>query len=142
MFKPIYLLLSSSLITPRSTLKMSWYNILLDSTISTTQYLKDNYDNVDFKVLDQIESGSKIIRVSEFIRNDKTIVHSIVEIDVEENSRVFIDLIRGRIIPIGDILKSHGYHVDRRILFHDEHSKEYLMSGDVVIKITEKYYDM
>ncbi|MCD1296357.1 hypothetical protein CUJ83_15250 [Methanocella sp. CWC-04] len=123
-------------------MSMSWFDILLNSTISTTQYLKDNYQNVDFKVISQEENGNKIVRVSEFIKDNKVVVHSSVEIDVEENPEVFIRLIRDKVIPIGDILKSNNYRVERKILNNDSSSKEYVMMGDVDIKITEKYYDM
>jgi hypothetical protein len=121
---------------------MTWYDILLDSTISTTKYLKDNYQNVDFKVISQEENGNKIIRVSEFINDNKVIVHSSVEIDVEDNPETFIDLIREKVIPIGDILRYYEYKVERKIIRHDNVSKEYVMTGDVELKITEKYYEM
>lgn len=135
MFTPIYF-------SDRRNTIMPWYNVLLDKTISTTQYLKDNYAGVDFRVVGQEEKGSKISRISEFICDDRVIVHSVVEIDVEKNPEVFLKLIRGRITPIGDILKDNGYYVERKILKHDGDSKEYVMIGDVEIKITEKYYDM
>lgn len=121
---------------------MSWYNILLDSTISTTQYLKDNYDEVSFRVVDQFEHNGKIIRISEFVQADKVIVHSTVEMDVNNNPERFIQLIREQIMPIGEIIKSNSYNVSRKILKNDMASKEYLMTGDVEIKITEIYYDM
>lgn len=139
MSTPIYL---TPTISPRGHYSMSWYNILLDSTISTTQYLKDNYDEVSFRVVDQFEHNGKIIRISEFVQADKVIVHSTVEMDVNNNPERFIQLIREQIMPIGEIIKSNSYNVSRKILKNDMASKEYLMTGDVEIKITEIYYDM
>lgn len=121
---------------------MAWYNVLIESTISTTRYLTDNYAGVEFKVLGQEEKDGIIYRTSEFVMNDKVIVHSVVEMEVAKNPARFIELIREQITPIGDILRDYGYVVERRILWHDATTKEYEMFGDVNIKITEKYYNM
>lgn len=121
---------------------MAWYNVLIESTISTTRYLTDNYAGVEFKVLGQEERDGIIYRTSEFVMNGKVIVHSVVELEVAKNPAQFIELIRGQVIPIGDILRDYGYRVERRILRHDASTKEYEMAGDVNIIITEKYYNM
>jgi hypothetical protein len=121
---------------------MTWFNVLLTSTISTTRYLNDHYSDVEFRVVGQEERNGKIYRISEFIIGDRMIVHSTVEIDVTRNPPRFIEMMRGQIIPIGDVLRDEGYRVERKILSHDAESKVYTMEGDVNLKITEKYYDM
>lgn len=141
MFSPVYF--SESLpVYGKEEAMMSWYNVLLDSTISTTRYLTDKYAGVKFRVIGQEEKDGKIFRASEFVLSDRVIVHSIVEIDVSENPARFIELMRGRVVPIGDVLRDEGYRVERKILSHDACSKVYVMVGDVNLKITEKYYDM
>jgi hypothetical protein len=119
-----------------------WFNVLLNSTLSTTRFLTDNYADVDFKVLGQEERDGHIFRVSEFILGKKVIVHSIVDIDLAANPAKFIDIMREQITPIGDALRDNGWHVEREILSHDASSKIYAMRGDVNLKITEKYYNM
>lgn len=141
MFHPIYLL-ESFPDYPDGEATMYWYNVLLNSTISTTRYLTDNYTNVEFRVIGQEEKGNKIYRISEFIMGNRMIVHSTVEIDIVENPAKFIELMREQVIPIGDVLRDQGYRVEREILSHDASSKVYVMKGDVNLKITEKYYDM
>lgn len=126
----------------RSTLSMPWYKAIVNSTDSTTQYLKDNYSGVVFKVVGQEEKDGNIIRTSEFLKDGKVIVHSTVYMPVDENPEEFIRLMREQIKPIGDVLKEHGYRVTRRITAHDTIFKEYEMTGDVAMKITEIYYDM
>jgi hypothetical protein len=121
---------------------MTWYKAIVNSTVSTTQYLKDHYPGVIFTVVGQEERDGKIIRTSEFLKDGKTIVHSTVEMPVDLNPPEFIRLMRLRVKPIGDVLKENGYRVDRRILSHDTILKEYEMKGDVSMKITEIYYDM
>ena len=121
---------------------MPWYNVLLNSTLSTTRYLTDNYANVEFKVIGQEEKDGKIFRISEFVMADKIIVHSVVEMSIANNPEKFIDLIRGQVEPIGDILRDYGYKIERKITYHDASTKEYEMVGDVNIKITENYYNM
>ena len=121
---------------------MPWYNVLLNSTISTTRYLNDNYANVEFKVIGQEEKDGHIYRISEFIIGNKIIVHSTVDIDVAANPLKFIDIMREEITPIGDALRDNNYFVEREILLHDATSKVYVMKGDVNLKITEKYYNM
>jgi len=138
MFNSIY---SSEHFSPAEDI-VSWYHVLINSTMSTTRYLTDNYANVEFRVIGQEEKDNRIYRISEFVMAEKVIVHSVVEMDIATNPPEFIELIRGRLIPIGDILRDHGYQVERRIVRHDASSKEYEMVGDVNIKITEKYYNM
>lgn len=119
-----------------------WFNVLLNSTLSTTRYLTDNYANVEFRVIGQEERDGHIYRTSEFIMSDKIIVHSIVDIPVADNPRKFIEIMREKITPIGDALRDNGYRVEREITHHDASSKVYTMKGDVNLKITEKYYNM
>jgi hypothetical protein len=119
-----------------------WFNVLLNSTLSTTRYLTDNYANVEFKVIGQEERDGHIYRVSEFIMNDRVIVHSIVDIPISENPAKFIAIMREQITPIGDALRDNDYRVERVILRHDASSKVYAMRGDVNLEITEKYYNM
>ncbi len=121
---------------------MTWYNAIVNSTDSTTQYLKDHYSDVIFRVVGQEEHDGKIIRTSEFVKNGKIIVHSTVEMPVDLNPPEFIKLMRLRVKPIGDVLKENGYRVERRIVSNDTIFKEYEMKGDVSMKITEIYYDM
>ncbi|CAJ36009.1 hypothetical protein [Methanocella arvoryzae] len=121
---------------------MPWYNVLLNSTISTTRYLNDNYANVEFKVIGQEEKDGHIYRISEFIIGNKIIVHSTVDIDIANNPPKFIDIMREEKTPIGDALRDNNYFVEREILHHDVSSKVYVMKGDVNLKITEKYYNM
>lgn len=121
---------------------MPWYNVLLESTMSTTRYLNDNYANVEFKVIGQEEKDGHIYRVSEFLLGSKIIVHSIVDLEVAENPDKFVEIMREQITPIGDALRDNGYYVEREILHHDVSSKVYVMKGDVNLKITEKYYNM
>ncbi|WP_424358071.1 hypothetical protein [Methanocella sp. MCL-LM] len=121
---------------------MPWYNVLLNSTISTTRYLNDNYSNVEFKVIGQEEKNGHIYRISEFIIGNKIIVHSTVDMDVAENPSKFVEIMREQITPIGDALRDNKYIVEREILHHDATSKVYVMKGDVNLKITEKYYNM
>ena len=126
----------------RSNTTMTWYNAIVNSTVSTTQYLKDHYPDVIFRVVGQEERDGKIIRTSEFVKNGKIIVHSTVEMPVDLNPPEFIKLMRLRVKPIGDVVKENGYRVERRILANDTIFKEYEMKGDVSMKITEIYYDM
>jgi len=137
MFKPIYP-------SPKagSTLSMPWYKAIVRSTESTTRYLKDNYPGVVFRIVGQEEKDGMIFRISEFLLNGKVIVHSTVEIPVDKNPPEFIEEIRFRKKPIGDILKHNGYMVERKITDHDTVFKEYVMVGDVYIKIKELYYEM
>lgn len=121
---------------------MPWYNVLLNSTISTTRYLNDNYSNVEFRVIGQEEKNGHIYRISEFIIGNKIIVHSTVDMDVTENPSKFVEIMREQITPIGDALRDNNYSVEREILHHDASSKVYVMKGDVNLKITEKYYNM
>jgi hypothetical protein len=110
--------------------------------MSTTRYLNDNYANVEFKVIGQEEKDGHIYRISEFILGDKIIVHSTVDIEVDENPARFVEIMREKITPIGDVLRDYGYHIEREILHHDASTKIYVMKGDVNLKITEKYYNM
>jgi hypothetical protein len=119
-----------------------WFNLLLNSTLSTTRFLTDNYAGVDFKVIGQEEKDGHIFRVSEFILGKKVIVHSIVDIAVADNPAKFIEIMRAQVTPIGDALRDNGWRVEREILSHDVSSKVYAMRGDVNLKITEKYYNM
>jgi hypothetical protein len=119
-----------------------WFNVLLNSTLSTTRFLTDNYADVDFKVMGQEEKDGHIFRVSEFILGKKVIVHSIVDIAVADNPAKFIEIMREQVTPIGDALRDNGWRVEREILSHDASSKVYAMRGDVNLKITEKYYNM
>jgi hypothetical protein len=120
---------------------MPWYNAIIDSAESTTRYLMDNYPGVVFRVVRQEERNGVIFRISEFLKDGKVIVHSTVEMPVDRNPPEFIEEIRARRKPIGDILKQNGYVVERRITDHDTVFKEYVMEGDVYIKIKELYYD-
>jgi hypothetical protein len=119
-----------------------WFNVLLNSTLSTTRFLTDNYADVEFKVVGQEERDGHIFRVSEFIMGKKVIVHSIVDIPVADNPPEFVAIMREQVTPIGDALRDNGWQVDREILSHDASSKVYAMRGDVNLKITEKYYIM
>jgi hypothetical protein len=121
---------------------MKWYDRLLRSTGSTTQFLKDNYEDVSFRVVGQEEHGDTITRTSEFVRGDNIIVHSTVDIPVNRNPKKFVEEIRGETKPIGDIVKENNLHVERKIKKSDGSSKEFLMSGDIEVWITEYYYDM
>jgi len=121
---------------------LPWFTVLLDSTISTTRYLTDNYADVEFRVIGQAEKDGKISRTSEFVMDGKVIVHSVVEIDIASNPEKFVEIMREQTTPIGDALRDNGYHVERDILRHDASSKIYAMKGDVNLKITEKYYNM
>jgi hypothetical protein len=126
---------------PDDTL-VPWFNVLLNSALSTTRYLTDNYADVDFKVVGREEKDGNIFRVSEFILGKKVIVHSIVDIPVRENPVKFVEIMREMTTPIGDALRDNDYCVDREILHHDASSKVYVMKGDVNLKITEFYYNM
>lgn len=119
-----------------------WFNVLLNSTLSTTRFLTDHYADVDFKVLGQEERDGHIFRVSEFILGKKVLVHSIVDMVEADNPAKFIAIMREQVTPIGDALRDNGWHVEREILSHDASSKVYAMRGDVNLKITEKYYNM
>lgn len=119
-----------------------WFYVLLNSTMSTTRFLTDNYADVEFRVVSQEERDGHIFRVSEFILGRKVIVHSIVDIPVADNPPEFIAIMRAKVTPIGDALRDNGWIVQREILSHDASSKVYAMKGDVNIKITEKYYNM
>lgn len=121
---------------------MPWYKAIVRSTESTTRYLKDNYPGVVFRIVGQEEKDGMIFRISEFLLNGKVIVHSTVEIPVDKNPLEFIEEIRFQKKPIGDILKHNGYMVERKITDHDTVFKEYVMVGDVYIKIKELYYEM
>ncbi len=120
---------------------MPWYKAIVNSTGSTTRYLMDNYPGVVFRVVGQEERNGVIFRVSEFLKEGKVIVHSTVEMPVDKNPPEFIEEIRRQALPIGDILKLNGYAVERMITDHDTVYKEYVMAGDVYIKIKELYYD-
>jgi hypothetical protein len=65
-----------------------------------------------------------------------------VEMPVDKNPPDFIEEIRRQVTPIGDILKQNGYQVERVITDHDTVYKEYVMVGDVFIRIKELYYEM
>jgi hypothetical protein len=119
-----------------------WFNVLLDSTLSTTRYLTDNYTNVEFRVVGQEERDGHIYRVSEFVMGGLIVVHSVVDIPVSENPARFVEIMRERITPIGDALRDNGYRVEREIVHHDASSKVYAMKGDINLKITETYYNM
>ncbi len=120
---------------------MPWYKAIVNSTGSTTRYLLDNYPGVVFRVVGQEEKDGVIFRISEFLKDGKVIVHSTVEMPVDKNPPEFIGEIRRQALPIGDILKLNGYVVERKITDHDTVFKEYVMVGDVYIKIKELYYD-
>jgi len=121
---------------------MPWYKAIVSSTGSTTRYLKDNYPGVVFRVVGQEEKDGVIFRISEFLKDGKVIVHSTVEMPVDNNPPEFIEEIRRQSMPIGDILRLNGYMVERMITDHDTVYKEYVMVGDVYIKIKELYYEM
>jgi hypothetical protein len=141
MSDPVYLSESSSQSYPGDTM-VPWFNVLLNSTLSTTRFLTEHYADVDFKVMGQEEKDGHIFRVSEFILGKKVIVHSIVDITVADNPAKFIAIMREQVTPIGDALRDNGWRVEREILSHDASSKVYAMRGDVNLKITEKYYNM
>ncbi len=136
---PVYLLYNN---TDSCTAEATapWFNVLLDSTLSTTRYLSDHFANVEFRVVGQEERNGQISRVSEFLLGNRIIVHSTVDIPVADNPDRFIGIIREQIVPIGDALRDNGYRVEREILHHDASSKVYAMRGDVNLKITEQYY--
>jgi len=119
-----------------------WYNVLLNSTLSTTRYLADHYADVEFRVVGQEERDGHIYRVSEFLLGDRIIVHSTVDIPVSKNPAKLVDIMREQVTPIGDALRDNGYRVKREILHHDASSKVYAMKGDVNLQITEQYYIM
>jgi hypothetical protein len=119
-----------------------WFNVLLNSTLSTTRFLTDNYADVEFKVVGQEEKEGHIFRTSEFILGKKVIVHSIVDIPVAENPPEFVAIMRAHVTPIGDALRDNGWKADREILSHDASSKVYAMRGDVNLRITEKYHNI
>jgi hypothetical protein len=108
---------SSPLYTPKP-----WFEALLDSTLSTTRYLSDTYANVVFKVVGQEERAGHIYRISEFLVGDRVVVHSVVDIPVKDNPAEFIEIMRGRVVPIGDIIRDKRYRVERNILWHDASS--------------------
>jgi hypothetical protein len=101
----------------------------------------DNYAGVEFRVVGQEEKNGSIFRISEFLKDGKVIVHSTVEMPVDKNPPEFVAEIRRQALPIGDILRLNGYSVERMITDHDTVYKEYVMVGDVYIKIRELYYD-
>ena len=121
---------------------LPWYNVLLESTMSTTRYLEDAYAGVEFRVVGQEEKDGHIFRVSEFVLGGRIIVHSVVDIPVAGNPAKFVEIMRGQVVPIGDALRDNGWRVEREIQSHDDSSKVYAMKGDVNLKITEKYYNM
>jgi len=141
MSQPVYLSENQSQSSPGDTM-VPWFNVLLNSTLSTTRFLTDHYADVDFKVKGQEEKDGHIFRVSEFILGKKVIVHSIVDIVVADNPASFVAIMREQVTPIGDALRDNCWHVEREILSHDASSKVYAMRGDVNLKITEKYYNM
>jgi hypothetical protein len=119
-----------------------WFNVLLNSTLSTTRYLADHYSDVEFRVVGQEERDGHIYRVSEFVMGGRTVVHSVVDIPVRENPAKFVEIMREKVTPIGDVLRDHGYRVEREIVYHDASSKVYVMKGDVNLRITETYYNL
>ena len=137
MFKPIYHSAKAG-----DTLSMPWYKAIVNSTESTTRFLMDNYAGVEFRVVDQEEKEGNIVRTSEFVKDGKIIVHSMVEMPLDKNPAEFIKEIRGQVRPIGDLIREYGYNIERKITAHNTIFKEYVMVGDVYIKITELYYDM
>ncbi len=141
MSHPVYFSESYTSTGPDNTM-VPWFNVLLNSTLSTTRFLTDNYADVEFKVVGQEEKEGHIFRVSEFVLGKKVIVHSIVDIPVADNPPEFVAIMRAQVTPIGDALRDNGWKVDREILSHDASSKVYAMRGDVNLKITEKYYHM
>jgi hypothetical protein len=141
MSHPVYFTESYTSTGPDNTM-VPWFNVLLNSTLSTTRFLTDNYADVEFKVVGQEEKEGHIFRVSEFILGNKVIVHSIVDIPVADNPAEFVEIMRAMVTPIGDALRDNGWKVDREILSHDDCSKVYAMKGDINLKITEKYYHL
>jgi hypothetical protein len=141
MSHPVYFTESYTSTGPDNTM-VPWFNVLLNSTLSTTRFLTDNYADVEFKVVSQEEKEGHIFRVSEFILGNKVIVHSIVDIPVADNPAEFVEIMRAMVTPIGDALRDNGWKVDREILSHDDCSKVYAMKGDINLKITEKYYHL
>lgn len=121
---------------------MPWYKAIVNSTVSTTRYLMDNYAGVEFRVVCQEEKEGAIYRISEFLKDGKVIVHSTVGIPIDRNPPEFIDEILRKVTPIGDLIRHYDYDIERRITDHDTVYKEYEMVGDVYIKIKELYYDM
>jgi len=121
---------------------MPWYKEIVNSTGSTTRFLMDNYDGVEFRVVGQEEKNGCIVRTSEFVKDGKVIVHSTVEMPIDKNPSEFIKEMRSQIRPIGDVIRDNGYAVERKITAHDTIFKEYEMVGDVSIRITEFYYNM
>lgn len=121
---------------------MSWYKNIIHSIESTTRYLMDNDPDVAFRVISQEEKDGKIIRISLFLKDQKIIVHSSVEMNVDKNPVEFIEAIRYQNKPIGELIAQYNYSVERKITAHGTSFKEYEMVGDLYIKIKEVYYDI
>lgn len=117
---------------------MSWYSNLINSNRSTTEFMKERFKNAKFEIVEQHERDGTIVRESRFVLEGKPLIISRVFIPMD-NSPAFLEQVRNRSMPLGDIIKENEYNVQRKVLSRDRSSKHYTIDGDVRAEVWETY---
>jgi len=118
--------------------KMSWYSNLMSSNQSTTEFMRERFKSARFEVVEQHERDSTIVRESRFVLDDKPLIVSRVFIPMN-NPPAFLERVRERNAPLGDIIRENKYNVQRRVLHCGRASKHYTIGGDVRAEVWETY---
>ncbi len=117
---------------------MPWYSNLINSNQSTTEFMKEKFKSARFEIVEQHERDGTIVRESRFILEDKPLIISRVFIPMN-NPLAFLQQVRDKNAPLGDIIRENKYNVQRRVLSRDRSSKRYTIDGDVRAEVWETY---
>lgn len=117
---------------------MSWYSNLINSNQSTTEFMKEKFKSARFEVVEQHERDGTIVRESRFTLGDKPLIISRVFIPMD-NPPAFLQQVRDKNAPLGNIIKENGYNVQRKVLSRNRSSKHYTIDGDVRAEVWETY---
>ncbi|HIH36843.1 MAG TPA: hypothetical protein HA232_02915 [Methanocellales archaeon] len=120
--------------------KMTWYADLIESSESTTSFIRRKFKNAKFEVVRQYGLEDSIVRESRFVLDGKKLVTSKVIIPID-NPSDFLQLINKKELTIGDILERKGFRVEKYVRSHGKSSKHYTIKGDVCMEIFEEYFE-
>ncbi|MDD4898815.1 MAG: hypothetical protein PHY70_05495 [Methanocellales archaeon] len=119
---------------------MTWYADLIESSESTTSFIRRKFKNAKFEVVRQYGLEDSIIRESRFVLDGKKLVTSKVIIPID-NPPDFLQLINKKELTIGDIIYRKGFRVEKYVRSHGKSSKHYTIKGDVYMEIFEEYFE-
>jgi len=117
---------------------MPWYSELVNSNRSTTEFVKERIKSARFEIVEQHERDDAIVRESRFTLEDKPLIVPSVFIPMN-NPPAFLQQVRDRNAPLGDIIRENRYNVQRKVLSRNKSSKHYAIEGDVRAEVWETY---